>query len=276
MDAAHVLPACRRRDDGCGRRAGRGVGDPPAARSGSDAIVMVTIAIAATLGVALMRSRFSLPEWALGAAFATGTVLITLGTYEGGTHSAGTDDNEMFYVWICLLAFNFLSFRHALAQLAFIAVAYTLLLVDAPLTVAVNSLADLGHDAARGGPPRAPPPLETGAARLGALRAGANRRTDRTAEPDLARGAGRAGARARPAPRHAGEPDRRSTWTASRRSTTPAAIRPATSSCAPSPTGFGVRRDRSTLSRDREGTNSPSCSPARPFATPSWSRTASA
>ncbi len=110
---------------------------PPRA-AGSDAIVMVTIAIAATLGLAMMRSRFSLPEWALGAAFATGTVLITLGTYEGGTHSAGTDDNEMFYVWICLLAFNFLSFRHALAQLAFIAVAYTLLLVDAPLTVAVN------------------------------------------------------------------------------------------------------------------------------------------
>jgi diguanylate cyclase (GGDEF)-like protein len=110
---------------------------PPRA-AGSDAIVMVTIAIAATLGIAMMRSRFSLPEWALGAAFATGTVLITLGTYEGGTHSAGTDDNEMFYVWICLLAFNFLSFRHAVGQLAFIGIAYSLLLADAPLTEAVN------------------------------------------------------------------------------------------------------------------------------------------
>jgi diguanylate cyclase (GGDEF)-like protein len=110
---------------------------PPRA-AGSDAIVMVTIAIAATLGIAMMRSRFSLPEWVLGAAFATGTVLITLGTYEGGTHSAGTDDNEMFYVWICLLAFNFLSFRHAVGQLAFIGVAYSLLLADAPLTEAVN------------------------------------------------------------------------------------------------------------------------------------------
>jgi diguanylate cyclase (GGDEF)-like protein len=110
---------------------------PPRA-AGSDSIVIVTIGIAAVLGIAMMRSRFTLPEWALGATLATGTVLITLGTMEGGTHSAGTDDNEMLYVWICLLAFNFLSFRHALGQLAFIAVAYMLLLAEAPLTEAVN------------------------------------------------------------------------------------------------------------------------------------------
>jgi diguanylate cyclase (GGDEF)-like protein len=110
----------------------------PPRTAGSDAIVIVTIAIAAALGFAMMRSRFALPEWALGTAFATGTVLITLGTLEGGTHSAGTDDNEMFYVWICLLAFNFLSLRHAVGQLAFIAVAYMLLLADAPLTEALN------------------------------------------------------------------------------------------------------------------------------------------
>ena len=101
---------------------------PPRA-TGSDAIVLVAIAIAAGLGIAMMRSRFALPDWLLGGAIATGTVLITLATYEGGTTNAGTDDNEMLYVWICLLAFNFLSFRHALWQLAFIAVSYTLLLV---------------------------------------------------------------------------------------------------------------------------------------------------
>jgi diguanylate cyclase (GGDEF)-like protein len=105
---------------------------PPRA-TGSDVIVLGAAAIAAALGIAMLRSRLALPEWVLGTAIATGTVLITLATYEGGTLNAGTDDNEMLYVWICLLAFNFLSFRHALAQLGLIAIAYGLLLTDTPL-----------------------------------------------------------------------------------------------------------------------------------------------
>jgi diguanylate cyclase (GGDEF)-like protein len=104
---------------------------PPRA-TGSDMIVLVMVVVAAGLGLALMRSRVAMPEWLFGAAIATGTILVTLATYEGGTLNAGTDDNEMLYVWICILAFNFLSFRHALAQLALVAAAYPLLLTDTP------------------------------------------------------------------------------------------------------------------------------------------------
>ena len=105
---------------------------PPRA-SGSDAIVLILVAMGAVLGVVLLRSRSGLPEWLLGLAIATGTALITLATLEGGAANTGTDDNEMLYVWICLLAFNFLSFRHALGQLALVAAAYALLLTDTPL-----------------------------------------------------------------------------------------------------------------------------------------------
>ncbi len=105
---------------------------PPRA-SGSDAIVLVLVAMGGVLGVVLLRAGRALPEWLLGVAIATGTALITLATLEGGAVDTGTDDNEMFFVWICLLAFNFLSLRHALGQLALVAAAYALILTDTPL-----------------------------------------------------------------------------------------------------------------------------------------------
>ena len=109
---------------------------PPRA-GGSDAIILVLVAIAAVFGVVLARSRQGLPEWLFGVAIATGTALVTYATYEGGLRT-GTDDNEMLYVWICLLAFNFLSFRHALVQLAIVAVAYGVLLTAEPAGQAVT------------------------------------------------------------------------------------------------------------------------------------------
>ena len=103
---------------------------PPRAGN-SDAIILVLVAIAAVFGVVLVRSRQALPEWLFGLAIATGTALVTYATYEGGL-ATGTEDNEMLYVWICLLAFNFLSFRHAVLQLALVGVAYGVLLTAEP------------------------------------------------------------------------------------------------------------------------------------------------
>jgi diguanylate cyclase (GGDEF)-like protein len=102
---------------------------PPRAAE-SDAIVLVLVALAAVLGSVLLAARRSLPEWVLGMAIATGTILVTVATHQGGTVHTGTDDNEMLYVWICLLAFNFLSLPHALGQLALVAAAYSVLLGD--------------------------------------------------------------------------------------------------------------------------------------------------
>lgn len=105
---------------------------PPRA-GGSDAAVLTLGAIAAVFGGGLLALRRTPSERALGVAVATGTALITLATHEGGGTETGTQDNEMLYLWICLLAFNFLTLRHALAQLSLVAAAYALLLSGTPL-----------------------------------------------------------------------------------------------------------------------------------------------
>ena len=104
---------------------------PPRA-AGSDAIVLILVAMGVVLGAVLLRTARPLPEWLLGAAIAVGTVLVSLATHEGGSVDSGTDDNEMFYVWICLLSFNFLSLPHAFGQLALVGAVYALLLVGEP------------------------------------------------------------------------------------------------------------------------------------------------
>ncbi|HEY8465537.1 MAG TPA: GGDEF domain-containing protein [Solirubrobacterales bacterium] len=109
---------------------------PPGA-AGSDVLILVLALGLAALGITLVALRRA-SEVVLGIAIALGTVAITLGTREGGLVGTGTSDNEMLYVWICLFAFNFLAFRHALAQLAFIAVGYGWLLSGAPLDEAVT------------------------------------------------------------------------------------------------------------------------------------------
>lgn len=105
---------------------------PPRA-GGSDAAVLALGGIAAVFGAGLLALRRTPSEWALGVAVAIGTALITVATYQGGGTETGTQDNEMLYLWVCLLAFNFLTLPHALAQLALVAGAYALLLSDTPL-----------------------------------------------------------------------------------------------------------------------------------------------
>ena len=58
----------------------------------------------------LVLVRRDLGEWLLGAVAALGTILITVATYEGGGFDgAGTADNQMLYVWICLFSVYCLS-----------------------------------------------------------------------------------------------------------------------------------------------------------------------
>jgi diguanylate cyclase (GGDEF)-like protein len=99
---------------------------PPHA-SGSDALIIGCGALALIFGAALLAIRRPVPEPLIGLAVALGTVLITLATREGGT-DAGTGDNQMLYVWVCLFSFCFLSVPHALGQLAMVGVAYAWLL----------------------------------------------------------------------------------------------------------------------------------------------------
>jgi diguanylate cyclase (GGDEF)-like protein len=100
----------------------------PPAGTGSDAVVLVVGAMSALTGLALVLPRKPRPEWLLGLVTLGGTVLITVATYEGGAGRTGTADNEMLYIWICLFSFYFLDFRHALAQLSAVGVAYAVLL----------------------------------------------------------------------------------------------------------------------------------------------------
>lgn len=99
---------------------------PPHA-AGSDALVIGCGALALLAGIVLLTVRRPIPEAGVGLIVALGTVLITLATREGGPE-AGTGDNQMLYLWVCLFSFFFLPVPHALAQLSLVALAYGWLL----------------------------------------------------------------------------------------------------------------------------------------------------
>jgi diguanylate cyclase (GGDEF)-like protein len=105
---------------------------PPAAEH-SELAVGLAAATATVIGGVLLLIRRPVATPILGGVVALGTLLITLGTYEGGSAS-GTGDNEMLYVWICLFSFYFLSLQHALAQLALVGVGYAAVLATTPAT----------------------------------------------------------------------------------------------------------------------------------------------
>ncbi len=104
----------------------------PSNTAGSDTLVIALGLAALVLGVSVLMSKSELPAAAIGLLVALGTVLITLATHEGAAVGGGAADNEMLYIWVCLLAFNFLSLRHALAQLGLVGVGYAWLLADVP------------------------------------------------------------------------------------------------------------------------------------------------
>ena len=110
---------------------------PPEAK-GSDALILALGGLAFVLGVALFVRARPIPESLMGVFVVLGTVLITVATHEGGAVNTGTTDNEMLYVWIALLSFNYLSFRHAVAQLVVVGLAYGWLLNDVPTDEALT------------------------------------------------------------------------------------------------------------------------------------------
>jgi diguanylate cyclase (GGDEF)-like protein len=105
---------------------------PPQAES-ADRLVAVTAAVAIAIGAALLLTRRTIAEPILGAVVLLGTAMVTFATREAGD-AAGIADNEMLYVWIVLYSFYFLSFPHALAQLALVGLAYGWALADASST----------------------------------------------------------------------------------------------------------------------------------------------
>jgi diguanylate cyclase (GGDEF)-like protein len=103
---------------------------PPRAADADWAVAVVS-GLALGLGAILLALRRALPETLLGLVVALGTVMITFTTHEGG--AAGTADNEMLYVWVCLYAFYFFSLPHAIGQLALVGLAYGWQLWDQPI-----------------------------------------------------------------------------------------------------------------------------------------------
>jgi diguanylate cyclase (GGDEF)-like protein len=119
--------------------AGVTVAMPPAA-TGSDAAVLAIGAMAAALGAGLLLARRDIPESVLGAVIGFSTGLIAVATLEGGAAGTGTADNEMLFVWVCLVSFYFLSLPHALAQLGLVGIAYAAVLsaIDDPFSDAAT------------------------------------------------------------------------------------------------------------------------------------------
>jgi diguanylate cyclase (GGDEF)-like protein len=112
---------------------------PPHA-TGSDSIILALTVFGIIFGSILLFLRKSLPQWVLIGAVITGIAMVTIATEEGGFPDAktGTGDNEMFFVWISLLAFNFLSARAAIAQLVLTAAAYAWLLRGLPFDESIT------------------------------------------------------------------------------------------------------------------------------------------
>lgn len=106
---------------------------PPPAQ-GSEVVVGAIGTASFATGLALLVTKRKLPEWALGAVIALGSVAITVATSQGGM-GRGTEDNEMLYVWIALYSFYFFRLPHALGQMALVGALYAGLLASMPLAL---------------------------------------------------------------------------------------------------------------------------------------------
>jgi diguanylate cyclase (GGDEF)-like protein len=98
----------------------------------------ITAAVAFGLAVAVLVLYDRLPLWGFQACLAVGTVLIEWTVYSSGET---TSPFAMFYFWIAIYAFYFLSRPRALVQMAFIALAYSATLVvsgDLTTTPVIN------------------------------------------------------------------------------------------------------------------------------------------
>ena len=100
----------------------------PPATTGSGAIVLATGGLAAAVGVGLLLAPRQPGEPVLALVVLLGTVLITIATHEGGFAGVASTDNQMLYIWVCLISFFFFPVRLALLELAAVGLAYGWLL----------------------------------------------------------------------------------------------------------------------------------------------------
>jgi diguanylate cyclase (GGDEF)-like protein/putative nucleotidyltransferase with HDIG domain len=91
-----------------------------------EARIAVTAATAFGLAIALFVAYDRLPLWGFQGFLLAGTVLIEWAIYASGET---TSPYAMFYFWIAIYAFYFLSRARALMQMGFIAAAYTAVIV---------------------------------------------------------------------------------------------------------------------------------------------------
>ena len=88
--------------------------------------IYATIGVAYVVAALILWRADSMPRWGLHVALAAGTAIVTAGIYF--THQEQSV-YAMFYIWIALEAFYFLTTRGAFLQLAFVAAVYGVLMV---------------------------------------------------------------------------------------------------------------------------------------------------
>jgi diguanylate cyclase (GGDEF)-like protein len=92
-----------------------------------DQVLAAISGIALLLSVPLFVVYRRMPIWGFQVACAVGSVMIAAATAGGSTGAEG--GYALFYVWVVLLAFLFFSFPAAIAQAAFAALTYAVVLV---------------------------------------------------------------------------------------------------------------------------------------------------
>jgi diguanylate cyclase (GGDEF)-like protein len=107
----------------------------------NNAVLVVMSGVALLLGGALFVVYRRTPMWAFQAATAIGSVMLAVATAGGSTGAEG--GYAVFYVWVVLLAFLFFSFRAAVAQTAFAALTYAIVLTVRDSEFAFNYILGL-------------------------------------------------------------------------------------------------------------------------------------
>ena len=106
-----------------------------------DVKLVVLAVIAVAIALVFYTQAYRIAEWQLHAALAAGTLILTFANHYTGL----TALYPIIYSWVALFAFYFFELRMALAHVAFIGLAYWVLLgIDAPPSPVVRWLLAVG------------------------------------------------------------------------------------------------------------------------------------
>ncbi|MFL5868064.1 MAG: hypothetical protein ACJ766_13280, partial [Thermoleophilaceae bacterium] len=106
-----------------------------------DVKLIVLAVVAVAIAVVFYSQADRVTDWQLHAALAAGTVILTFANHYTGP----TALYPIIYSWVALFAFYFFDLRVALAQVAFVGLAYgVLLIVDNPPSPVVRWLLAVG------------------------------------------------------------------------------------------------------------------------------------